>query len=782
MKLIDKIKEYEDLDGLISEIKSDKNTCDILSRRYPARLIFLQKFETFRLLIERLALINIDIYHIEKDLPKPDGWITKDSLIDTLLDIKNDTAIVPFSEIVRFYSESDFRNFFNQLLLIENSSDLSKRIYLPLIGIEERFEKEFFQSFSRKEESAPFWKISKETPNSIKVFLSINNTIGNIGDYEVIPNAEEWLKFWKKKSPCDVICFAKPLNLFYKNTLPDTIFTIEQFNNPKNLVEKIFNKEIPIQFVDQEIKYWEKLTSLITVDYTTFIDFVKKYFKITTLNIYEILDVWLKTEDSFEKWLLNHYIISQKCLEQKYIYNVFSSLSDYSDHTLLKTLYQKIYSIEINQDCINDRLKLITQFSKHKPILLCDEVVFELNIQIRALTDYNLALSLTTGFFPFEKIFLFELIANNKIFDSELLTQRFPDISNYLSTNTFDEIEKGHEWIYEYLTEYKKSKLTDNITDRLRAIVSNLNQEETSFYNWYHSFKSIHSIIYSNKVDKLIWIDAIGIEWVAFIENYLNQNKKELSFVKKLIGVANLPSSTEHNRFKDSKHIQDFDIFIHSNPYSYPVSIINEFNEIKRIIDTNLSLDSDQTIAIVSDHGLTALSRLVDSKKYGKDDSHEGRFIEVKGKDYGQDSDYLYTKSEVDNKHYFVALKHNSLGKKPIREVHGGCTPEEVLVPLIIISNKKDFSQVEYSIFVEKTDISKKEPIIFIDITPKPVSANFEIAGKTKKLNFNNSTNKWEASIDKPFSGKISIRIIVGKTEKSFTINIISGIIEEDLF
>jgi len=37
MKLVNKIKEFENIEGLISEINSDKDTHDILSRRYPVR-------------------------------------------------------------------------------------------------------------------------------------------------------------------------------------------------------------------------------------------------------------------------------------------------------------------------------------------------------------------------------------------------------------------------------------------------------------------------------------------------------------------------------------------------------------------------------------------------------------------------------------------------------------------------------------------------------------------------------------------------------------------------
>lgn len=413
---------------------------------------------------------------------------------------------------------------------------------------------------------------------------------------------------------------------------------------------------------------------------------------------------------------------------------------------------------------------------------MCDEVISELNEKIRLLSDHRQALLLTTGLFQFEKAYIFELFVKDKISDFDLLSLRFPEILYYNADCTFENLNIGNEWIIEYLRKYKKSKLSDSITDTLNEMLSKFNKDEKSFYDWYHGFESIHSLFHANRVDKVFWIDALGIEWVSFIENYLSQTKKEMKVVKKLVGVTNLPSSTDQNRFSDSKYIQDFDTFIHNNPYSYPDSIIKEMHEIKCIIDSYLILDSEQTIALVSDHGLTALSRLVDSKKYGKEDSHEGRYIEVEGKDHTQDSDYLIHKSEIDHNNYLIALKHNSLGKKPIREVHGGCTPEEVLVPLIIISNKKDIPVIEYSITIEKTEISKKEPVISINIAPKPFSADFEIKGKAKKLNFNNSNNKWEANIDKSLSGKVLIKVRVEKTENSFTINIISGIIEEDLF
>jgi len=640
----------------------------------------------------------------------------------------------------------------------------------------------FFQDFTRKDESAPYWKISRETPNSIKVYLTSQKITKKIDNYETIVNSEEWLKFWKRKSPCDVICLSKPLNLFYKNTLPDTIFTIEQIDNQKNLIEKIFNVEIPIPFDNSEIIFWEKFLNLLNKDFTTFKAFVKDYFKVTSLTISTLLEHWLKSSDLFEKWLLKHFVLTQSCLETKYIYKVLESLSDYSDYTLLKCLYQRIFSIEINEEFINDRFELIQQFSKLKFINLSDETLVELNSNIQSITDYRQALLLTTGMFQFEKVYILELFAKGLIDNLGLLSQRFPDVLYYNSQCSFDNLKNENEWVLEYLREYKKSKLKDSITYRLNEILLYKNANDQSFYNWYHSFESIHSILHANIVDKVLWIDAIGIEWVSFIENYIINQKHDLNVINKFIGVANLPTSTDQNKFPDVKYIQDFDNHIHSTVYSFPNSIIKQFDEIKRIIDTYIILDSEQTIAIVSDHGLTALSRLAVSKRYGKDDSHEGRFIEVIDKYHISDSDYIIHKSDIDQKNYLIALKHGSLGKKPIREVHGGVTPEEVLVPFIVVSNKKQSAEIDYSIILDKTEIPKKEPLISINITPKPSSANIYLKGKIIKLIFNEKTLKWEINLDKSLSGKIPIKVKTGKSEKAFTINIISGIIEEDLF
>jgi len=81
------------------------------------------------------------------------------------------------------------------------------------------------------------------------------------------------------------------------------------------------------------------------------------------------------------------------------------------------------------------------------------------------------------------------------------------------------------------------------------------------------------------------------------------------------------------------------------------------------------------------------LSRLIDSKKYIVKASHEGRYIKLNSAETSEDTDYVRYNNGNDN--FKIALTHASLNTKPVREVHGGCTPEEILVPFVVISNKK---------------------------------------------------------------------------------------------
>lgn len=155
------------------------------------------------------------------------------------------------------------------------------------------------------------------------------------------------------------------------------------------------------------------------------------------------------------------------------------------------------------------------------------------------------------------------------------------------------------------------------------------------------------------------------------------------------IARTTIPSNTHLNSFDVDNHfvfkLSELDGLAHEGHYQKYTTFIAELETVKaaicKILDENKV--GKHTIAIVSDHGLSAMSRKCDSLKIDSNTKHEGRYVALADDCMMvSDIDFVVHENERDHKKYKVALRHQSLGTKPTHEVHGGATPEEVLVPL----------------------------------------------------------------------------------------------------
>lgn len=215
----------------------------------------------------------------------------------------------------------------------------------------------------------------------------------------------------------------------------------------------------------------------------------------------------------------------------------------------------------------------------------------------------------------------------------------------------------------------------------------------------------------------------------------LEQNKTGTKVIRSQITRTCLPSSTRHNRFEGGnvKKYGALDELGHdSHGYKHLETLKEELKVIKDIVQDILSVCKKEkcTVAIVSDHGLSCLSRKVQSKKYDGKFEHEGRYIKTTDEALA-DSDYLVYDNKDENQKYKVALTHSSLSKVPTHQVHGGCTPEEVLVPFIILSNKDIVNKVKYQIKLSNADIMLSNPIVNVTVIPQPSSVVLTCEGKT---------------------------------------------------
>ncbi|MDR0606157.1 MAG: BREX-4 system phosphatase PglZ [Bacteroidales bacterium] len=786
MKLSEKIIEFSSVNELLQAIKEDKSINHGLSRRYPVRFIFLQNFQTFKNISSALKELGIKEISIEDFLIRDDSWVDNDTLFNNIINTSNDILVVPFSEIARFYSKQDFQNFFTRLMTYENDN-ANRRIYLPLIGLYQQFETYFFETFTRCQECAPLWSMNGDKPQPVKIYLTPEIPEKGCEHLIRIKTAKDWLCFWKRYAPCNIVCSSKPLLFYYKNSDPETVFTLSKSENTKELIKQIYNIEIPIEYIKNEQPYWNNLFSHLDNNYSTYSRFLRQHCNVKNLNINgNFLEEWIRHEDIFTRWLLKNYVLSQECLSGKYIYKVLSSIEGYSNQTIFRHIYEDCFPIEENNRFLPERINLIQILAKYN-IQLSDDTKTTLKQHIYSIQNVEQGVALCTGLFDFEQEFILDSFLKNKV-PINSIEKRFPELVYYVSNSFLDNLDKEQQWIYKYISDYKKAKLFDNYSDNIRQVIFEKNANSDTFWNWYHSFESSKSILSQLQVDKIYWLDGLGLEWISFIEHYiLSKSEEKISVRQRFVGRSELPTTTDYNQISDVyKRFENPDKYVHDNPYKYPQSILKEFEIIKQILDSILvNFGNNESVAIVSDHGLTMLPRLVDSKKYGKNDGHEGRYIEVQNEKYSDDVDYISSETTIDKKNYLIALKHNSLGKKPIREVHGGCTPEEVLVPILVISNKFEIDSdaiKEYKVDISRTEIQKTNPILEFSISDNPSVAFVEINGIQKRLQYNTETDRWFVMLDKSLSGKQNVKVIIAKKEYSFSINIKAGMQEEDLF
>ena len=288
-------------------------------------------------------------------------------------------------------------------------------------------------------------------------------------------------------------------------------------------------------------------------------------------------------------------------------------------------------------------------------------------------------------------------------------------------------------------------------------------------------------------IEVFYWIDGLGIDWIPFIMQLVEQYKNDGVFLKDImIARSLLPSKTDNNKIDLLKLTNgellkkgDLDGFAHKCT-SYPQYIIEEMKIVESSVREIISEYAGKTIAIISDHGLSYLSQLRTGYNLGgiKSD-HFGRCAIRKVGVNTQDDKYI----TLDDGQTICSLRHNSLAAKIAdgQGCHGGCTPEEVLVPIIILSSQRQSS--EYSVSLIDDTVNGNNPILMFLIKgctnleiPKLIYNN-TLCNLNNKGNFRFESDKLEL---KQEVDEVEVRI--GSFSQKFRIKINLGAEEEDLF
>lgn len=224
----------------------------------------------------------------------------------------------------------------------------------------------------------------------------------------------------------------------------------------------------------------------------------------------------------------------------------------------------------------------------------------------------------------------------------------------------------------------------------------------------------------------------------------------------------------------------DIDALAHKNTNAYPSNIVVEIEMVKKAINEILTLYAGKKIAIVSDHGLSYLSQKQPGLNLkGFEFHHSGRYAVRTSGAATKDENYHL----LDSSKTACALNHKSLGAKIQSGLgaHGGCTPEEVLVPILIISSCAN-SKTWKATFLQDV-ISGTDPVVHLTITGLSSLDSIKVQYAGKQYNVKNvGGNSFDSEPIDLKDGDNDFTLWVGSIGESKKIVVNTGTKEDDLF
>ena len=268
-----------------------------------------------------------------------------------------------------------------------------------------------------------------------------------------------------------------------------------------------------------------------------------------------------------------------------------------------------------------------------------------------------------------------------------ILEITYPTLFNYLTGFLLDD-----EFANKYFNFYRKSRIMDCVSEEHAHLLEEWNQEKLWLYDTRHSVLE--------KVDKqseeIIWIDALGLEWLGVIAGSIDTNEYT---VECKIVRAELPTVTmRNNEWKDENEFvrYDLDENAHDTQYKFPDNFVKALDIIEEKVNKKLreELHNSQVLILTSDHGLSRFAA-ISNDKVPTPDGYEarrgGRYAslsntaeKIKTTSLERYPDVIKTEGEL------IQVRYRNFIGSPVHggEIHGGASPEEVLVPVIRIARE----------------------------------------------------------------------------------------------
>ena len=800
--------EYNSFEELKAVVVADREQSgiDVSTRnRYPIRFVLFDNFRDCSLFVDFVQEeMDAIVQSVDKwiDLDYPDLMITYIELAERIqahirkMDGAN-CVIAPFSELARFY-ENDEKKTFDALLktikAIEAGSksfNNHQRVYVPIVGLEGKME-----SFKSDSQST-IWRLRSENKGlTYRLVITNGETFGVQGleeHYTVVHTIQEWLNIWKdadKQVTPNIICTSKSIfgNAIFAQ--PDNAFSFV----PCNDAYEFITKGLQLQFggmtkVLGDGENWEELASQIDISNGfSFSKYVKDYFSIKEIDTYKaFIKLWFDYPGQYERWLLARFYQLQQNGEDL-ICRILTKTTVLTGNDFIEQMVLDMTEIEsemtIRQYCLREAAK--------RNVILREGVESTLNSRLQAIASkYNAASALKycTGITNKEKELAISWLGRGLI-SVDQIKPFYPDMYHYFATPLGVSVNIPN-WLPEYMKEYKRAKMSNTYTSEIESQIKTLNSSEVSFDTWYQSFSTTRTLLQNRgDIEVLYWVDGLGIEWIPLIKEIIREKNNQNIFLNDIkIARAILPSTTEVNKpdlqkllpeYEQLMKMGDLDNLAHQPTNMWPSTIIKEVKLVREIIEEIITKYNGKKIAIISDHGLTYLSQLLNGIGLnGVESDHHGRVAMKQNGNWTKDDNYF----RLEDGKTVCALRHQSLCNKVPKGqgIHGGCTPEEILVPIFIISSY--VGDAEWSADILTLELNGANPLVQFRIKniPSVEIPVIEYDGIRYALR-QVSGEIFESDPIAVNENCDTVSLVIGGIIRHYKVNITTGAKEDDLF
>lgn len=339
----------------------------------------------------------------------------------------------------------------------------------------------------------------------------------------------------------------------------------------------------------------------------------------------------------------------------------------------------------------------------------------------------------------------------NRSMHEKVLETVCPRLSQYLRSCKLDSDEVEPEILKQtklYFEQYKYDKLVNHIEDSFAELA-----RQESIHRSYNSYPKRDAAIekicrYPHKTE--VWfVDALGVEFL----NYISEKCKSLKLsIKSTLHRSNLPTLTKMNYTRALREqfehagikvidVKDIDELKHEelkdDEYTrtqLPLHLFRELESLDKLLDRisqNLRYGSSSRAIIIPDHGASRLAVLASQAEVvdaGSPGEHSGRLCP-----WGDGMKNLPDAVRSDDEKYYVMAGYRRFkgGRKAVVEVHGGATLEEVLIPIITLTNPNAAVEIIVNTTEIKVDYQTAAVLKFHAVKQLSVHVMIKLEGRT---------------------------------------------------